>query len=43
MSQQLALLPEDERRASFQNAVIHLQLDDGQSPKKEHHFIKYRC
>jgi len=35
MSQQPALLPEDESRASFQNAVLHLKLDDGQSPKKE--------
>jgi len=43
MSQQPALLPEDESRSSFQNAVLHLKLDDGQSPKKEHHLIKHRC
>jgi len=43
MSQQPALLPEDESRASFQIAVLHLKSDDGQSPKEEHHFIKYRC
>jgi hypothetical protein len=32
--------PEDGRRASFRNIVLHWKLGNGQSPKKEDHFME---